>query len=289
VIDAVPLQARPVERASSRDRRPPSGAASIVDHGLAPYRRRPGDGPLAEHDGKPFFDELVTFITRGPIVAIRRRWAGHVEGRTNCDGRDEPARGRARNDRATWHSRTAENLVHGSDGPESAEREIALFFPISFDAARRTPPILGDASSPPTRPPSAGRRSRRGIRGALLRNIRAGPLRRRVRAGYCVSQEHTQREPAVAVLRGRDDWRSTSAPQHRGLRAGARASSSKSRPCRGQHEGQPAPGGRTGRSGWSAHTRPHRGHPALQGRCDRDFDICEKMLRYFIERVHHRR
>ncbi len=60
----------------------------------------------AEHDGKPFFDELVAFITRGPLVAMvvaggrdgRRRWTGHVAGRANGDGRDEPARGGAGND-----------------------------------------------------------------------------------------------------------------------------------------------------------------------------------------------
>jgi nucleoside-diphosphate kinase len=84
----------------------------------------------AEHDGKPFFDELVKFITRGPIVAMvvsggPDTWkvVRTVMGATNPR---EAAPGTIRGDLAL---ETGENLVHGSDGPESAEREIALFFP----------------------------------------------------------------------------------------------------------------------------------------------------------------
>jgi nucleoside-diphosphate kinase len=84
----------------------------------------------AEHDGKPFFDELVTFITRGPLVAMvvaggPDTWqvVRTVMGATNPR---EAAPGTIRGDLAL---ETGENLVHGSDGPESAEREIALFFP----------------------------------------------------------------------------------------------------------------------------------------------------------------
>ena len=84
----------------------------------------------AEHDGKPFFDELVTFITRGPLVAMvvaggPDTWkvVRTVMGATNPR---EAAPGTIRGDLAL---EKGENLVHGSDGPESAEREIALFFP----------------------------------------------------------------------------------------------------------------------------------------------------------------
>jgi nucleoside-diphosphate kinase len=84
----------------------------------------------AEHEGKPFFDELVTFITRGPLVAMvvaggTDTWqvVRTVMGATNPR---EAAPGTIRGDLAL---ETGENLVHGSDGPESAEREIALFFP----------------------------------------------------------------------------------------------------------------------------------------------------------------
>jgi len=84
----------------------------------------------AEHEGKPFFERLVTFLTRSPVVAMV------VEGpdetwkvvRTIMGATDpmEAAPGTIRGDLAT---RMAENLVHGSDSPESAAREIALFFP----------------------------------------------------------------------------------------------------------------------------------------------------------------
>jgi nucleoside-diphosphate kinase len=83
----------------------------------------------AEHDGKPFFDDLVAFITRAPLVAmvvegpdawkVMRTMMGATNPR-------EAAPGTIRGDLAI---ELTENLVHGSDGPESAAREIALFFP----------------------------------------------------------------------------------------------------------------------------------------------------------------
>jgi nucleoside-diphosphate kinase len=83
----------------------------------------------AEHDGKPFFDDLVAFITRSPLVAMvvegPEAWkvVRTLMGATNPR---EAAPGTLRGDLAI---ELTENLVHGSDGPESAAREIALFFP----------------------------------------------------------------------------------------------------------------------------------------------------------------
>jgi nucleoside-diphosphate kinase len=83
----------------------------------------------AEHEGKPFFGELVEFITRGPLVAMvvegPEAWkvVRTLMGVTNPR---EAAPGTIRGDLAIEMS---ENLVHGSDGPESAAREIGLFFP----------------------------------------------------------------------------------------------------------------------------------------------------------------
>jgi nucleoside-diphosphate kinase len=84
----------------------------------------------AEHEGKPFFGELVAFITRSPLVAMV------VEGgddtwqvvRTTMGATNphDAAPGTIRGDLAL---ETTENLVHGSDGPDSAAREIAHFFP----------------------------------------------------------------------------------------------------------------------------------------------------------------
>jgi nucleoside-diphosphate kinase len=82
-----------------------------------------------EHDGKPFFADLVSFITRGPLVAMvvegPEAWkvVRTLMGVTNPR---DAAPGTIRGDLAIELS---ENLVHGSDGPESADREIALFFP----------------------------------------------------------------------------------------------------------------------------------------------------------------
>lgn len=83
-----------------------------------------------EHRERPFFGELVSFITRSPLVAMvvdggPGTWqvVRNLMGVTNPR---EAAPGTIRGDLAL---ETGENLVHGSDGPGSAEREIALFFP----------------------------------------------------------------------------------------------------------------------------------------------------------------
>ena len=83
-----------------------------------------------EHRDKPFFGDLVNFITRGPLVAMvvegpEDTWqvVRTMMGATNPVNADP---GTIRGDLAL---ETQENLVHGSDGPESAAREIGLFFP----------------------------------------------------------------------------------------------------------------------------------------------------------------
>jgi nucleoside-diphosphate kinase len=83
-----------------------------------------------EHGDKPFFGDLVEFITRGPLVAMvveggPDTWKV-VRGLMGTTNPRDAAPGTIRGDLAL---ETAENLVHGSDGPESAAREIALFFP----------------------------------------------------------------------------------------------------------------------------------------------------------------
>jgi nucleoside-diphosphate kinase len=83
-----------------------------------------------EHRDKPFFGDLVAFITRSPLVAMvldggPDTWKV-VRGLMGATNPREAAPGTIRGDLAL---ETGENLVHGSDGPESAEREIALFFP----------------------------------------------------------------------------------------------------------------------------------------------------------------
>jgi nucleoside-diphosphate kinase len=84
----------------------------------------------AEHQGKHFFDELVAFITRSPafVMVVEGPEGTHRVVRTLMGTTDpkEAAPGTIRGDLALA---TSENLVHGSDSPASAEREIELFFP----------------------------------------------------------------------------------------------------------------------------------------------------------------
>jgi len=83
-----------------------------------------------EHRDKPFFGELVSFITRSPLVAMVLEGGPDtwkvVRALMGATNPRESAPGTIRGDLAL---ETGENLVHGSDGPESAEREISLFFP----------------------------------------------------------------------------------------------------------------------------------------------------------------
>lgn len=84
----------------------------------------------AEHDGKPFFDSLLEFITSGPVVAAivegPRAIAAFRQLAGGTDPVDKAAPGSIRGDLAIV---TQENIVHGSDSPESAAREIELWFP----------------------------------------------------------------------------------------------------------------------------------------------------------------
>jgi nucleoside-diphosphate kinase len=84
----------------------------------------------AEHEGKVFFDDLIAFITRSPVMVLvvegpDNTWEV-VRGLMGVTDPSKAAPGTIRGDLAL---QTTENLVHGSDGPESAAREIALFFP----------------------------------------------------------------------------------------------------------------------------------------------------------------
>jgi nucleoside-diphosphate kinase len=83
----------------------------------------------AEHKGKPFFGELVSFITSGPVLALAVRGENAVENVRAMIGATNPvdsAPGTIRGDYATL---LGENVVHGSDSRASARRELALFFP----------------------------------------------------------------------------------------------------------------------------------------------------------------
>jgi nucleoside-diphosphate kinase len=83
----------------------------------------------AEHEGKPFFDELVRFITSGPLVAICVEGPDAVAAVRTLMGPTDPVAAAPGSIRGDYGLEIGQNLVHGSDSPPSADRELALFFP----------------------------------------------------------------------------------------------------------------------------------------------------------------
>ncbi len=83
----------------------------------------------AEHDGKPFFGELVEFITSGPLVAMVLEGEGAVEAARQLIGATNPMQANTGSIRGDYAVAVGQNMVHGSDSDESAAREIGLFFP----------------------------------------------------------------------------------------------------------------------------------------------------------------
>lgn len=82
----------------------------------------------AEHVDKPFFEELVEFITSTPVVAMRVEGENAIKVMRNLVGATNPAEAAPGTIRGDLALSLPDNLVHGSDSPESAERELKLFF-----------------------------------------------------------------------------------------------------------------------------------------------------------------
>jgi len=82
----------------------------------------------AAHTGKPFFEGLISYITSGPIVAMVIEGERAIETVRSLMGATDPAAARPGTIRADFALDIQRNIVHGSDGEETAEREIALFF-----------------------------------------------------------------------------------------------------------------------------------------------------------------
>ncbi|HEY6673080.1 MAG TPA: nucleoside-diphosphate kinase [Solirubrobacterales bacterium] len=92
------------------------------------------DEPLAqvhyeEHTDKPFFGELVDFITKGPLVAMILEGANAINAARQVIGATDPLGADAGSIRGEFATEVTFNLVHGSDSPDSAEREIGIWFP----------------------------------------------------------------------------------------------------------------------------------------------------------------
>jgi len=83
----------------------------------------------AEHQGKPFFEELVSFITSGPLVAMVLQGHEAVKAARQVIGATNPLEANTGSIRGDFALEVGQNMVHGSDSDESAEREANLFFP----------------------------------------------------------------------------------------------------------------------------------------------------------------
>ncbi|HJS95260.1 MAG TPA: nucleoside-diphosphate kinase [Solirubrobacteraceae bacterium] len=83
----------------------------------------------AEHEGKGFYEELVTFITSGPLVAMVLEGDQAVVAARQVIGATNPLEATTGSIRGDYAIEVGQNMVHGSDSPESAAREVALFFP----------------------------------------------------------------------------------------------------------------------------------------------------------------
>ncbi|HEX6024194.1 MAG TPA: nucleoside-diphosphate kinase [Solirubrobacter sp.] len=83
----------------------------------------------AEHEGKPFFGELVSFITSGPIMALVFEGQDAVRAARQVIGATNPLEAVPGSIRGDFAIEVGQNMVHGSDSPESGQREAALFFP----------------------------------------------------------------------------------------------------------------------------------------------------------------
>ena len=82
----------------------------------------------AEHSEKPFFGELVSFISSGPTLALALEGEGAIATARSTIGATNPAEATPGSIRGDFALAMPNNLVHGSDSPESAERELALWF-----------------------------------------------------------------------------------------------------------------------------------------------------------------
>jgi nucleoside-diphosphate kinase len=102
----------------------------IVALKLMTVDRELAERHYGEHAGKPFFEDLLEFITRGPLVAMVLEGEGAVEAARQLIGATDPLQAAPGSIRGDFASEVTFNLVHGSDSAGTAEREVGLFFPV---------------------------------------------------------------------------------------------------------------------------------------------------------------
>ncbi len=109
-------------------RRAEAKGLRIAEMRMMRIDRRLAEEHYGEHREKPFFAELVTFITSGPVVVARLEGEGAIGVLRTMMGPTDPAAAPPGTIRGDYGLIITENIVHGSDSPGSAERELKLFF-----------------------------------------------------------------------------------------------------------------------------------------------------------------
>lgn len=89
---------------------------------------RQAEGFYEVHQGEPFFDELIEFMTRGPVVVLVLEGENAIERNRMIMGATDPEKADEGTIRSDFASDIGENTVHGSDSPKNAEKEIRYFF-----------------------------------------------------------------------------------------------------------------------------------------------------------------
>jgi nucleoside-diphosphate kinase len=102
---------------------------TLVALQLRTLEREKAEEHYGEHRERPFFGELVDFITGGPLVALVVEGPRAVEAVRTLMGVTDPVKSAPGSLRGDYALEIGQNLVHGSDSPESATREIGIFFP----------------------------------------------------------------------------------------------------------------------------------------------------------------
>ena len=101
---------------------------SIIKKQSLHLDREKAEGFYIEHKGKPFFEDLIDFMTSGPVMLMCLEGENAVAANREIMGATNPAEAAEGTIRKLYAKSIGENAVHGSDSPESAERELAYFF-----------------------------------------------------------------------------------------------------------------------------------------------------------------
>ncbi|MDD4051619.1 MAG: nucleoside-diphosphate kinase [candidate division Zixibacteria bacterium] len=104
--------------------------SGLVVRGIKILRLSKGQAEkfYAVHEGKPFYSTLVEFMTSGPIIVMVLGGHGSIEKWRELMGATDPAKAKYNTIRREYGTSIEKNVVHGSDGPETAKTEVAFFF-----------------------------------------------------------------------------------------------------------------------------------------------------------------